>query len=73
MKKITSGIIWSILERFSIQGIQLVLSLIIARLLLPSDYGIIAMLSVFINISQVFVDSGFSKALIQKQNRTEAD
>lgn len=73
MGKILKGTAWSMVERFSVQGIQFVLSLVIARILLPSDYGLIAMLTVFINISQVFVDSGFSKALIQKQNRTETD
>ena len=73
MGKVVSGVMWSTVERFSVQGIQLVLSMVIARLLLPSDYGLVAMLSVFLNISQVFVDSGFSKALIQKQNRTNED
>lgn len=73
MGKILKGTAWSMVERFSVQGIQFILSLVIARILLPSDYGLIAMLTVFTNISQVFVDSGFSKALIQKQNRTETD
>lgn len=67
------GIIWSTIERFSVQGVQFVLSIIIARQLLPSDYGLIAMLTIFMSIAQSFVDSGFSNALIQKQNRTEDD
>lgn len=73
MGKVASGTAWSLVEKFSVQGIQFVLSLVIARLLLPSDYGLIAMLTVFINISQVFVDAGFSRALIQKQDRTDKD
>ena len=58
---------WSVVERFSVQGIQFVLTIIIARLVLPSDYGLIAMLGIFLAIAQVFVDSGFSNALIQKK------
>jgi teichuronic acid exporter len=49
------------------------MGLVLARLLLPSDYGMIGMLSVFLAISQTFVDSGFSSALIQKNNRTDVD
>ena len=67
------GVIWSGIERFSVQGIQFILSLVIARQLLPSDYGMIAMLSIFMAIAQSFVDSGFSNALIQKQGRTDVD
>ena len=67
------GVMWSAVERFSVQGIQFVLTIIIARLVLPSDYGLIAMLSIFLAIAQVFVDSGFSNALIQKKDRTETD
>lgn len=44
-----------------------------ARLLLPSDYGMIGMLAVFLQISQTFIDSGFSDALVQKKDRTETD
>lgn len=72
-KKAVNGIVWSGIERFSVQGIQFFLSIVIARLVLPSDYGMIAMLSVFLAIAQCFIDSGFSNALIQKQNRTETD
>lgn len=68
-----SGIFWSSVERFSVQGIQFVLQIIMARLLLPADYGLIGMLVIFLAISQSFIDSGFSNALIRKQNRTEAD
>lgn len=68
-----SGVFWSAIERFSVQGIQFILSFVIARQLLPSDYGLIAMLSIFMAIAQNFVDSGFSNALIQKQNRTNVD
>lgn len=67
------GVVWSAVERFSVQGIQFVLSIIIARLVAPSEYGLIAMLGIFLAIAQTFIDSGFSIALIQKKDRTEVD
>lgn len=69
----TTSVFWSAVERFSVQGIQFVLSIIIARLLLPTDYGLIAMLSIFMAIAQTFIDSGFGNALIQKKDRTDVD
>lgn len=69
----TKGIMWNAIERFSTQGIQFVLTIIIARILSPADYGLVAMLSVFMAIAQTFIDSGLSNALIQKQDRTEVD
>ena len=68
-----SGIKWSAIERFSVQGVQFLLGLMIARLLSPSDYGIIGMLGIFFAISQTFIDSGFSNALIRKIDRTDVD
>ena len=67
------GVIWSSIERFSMQGVQFVLSIIMARLLTPDDYGLIGMILVFMSISQVFIDGGFANALIQKQDRSDAD
>lgn len=64
---------WSAIEKFSTQIMQFVLGLIMARLLLPSDYGTVGMLAIFIAVSQTFVDSGFSQALIRKLDRTETD
>jgi O-antigen/teichoic acid export membrane protein len=72
-KPIVKGVFWSGIERFSVQGIQFVLGIIMARLLEPSDYGVIGMLAIFLAISQTFIDSGFSNALIQKRDRTETD
>ena len=71
--KTVKGVVWSAVERFSVQGIQFVIGIILARLLMPSDYGIIAMLSIFLAVSQTFVDSGFSNALVRKIDRTESD
>lgn len=67
------GMIWSMLERVSVQSVQFVLGIILARILSPTEYGTIGLLTVIIAFMQVFVDSGFSKALIQKQDRTQTD
>lgn len=71
--KTVKGVVWSAVERFSVAGISFAFGLILARLLGPSDYGIIAMLNIFMAISQTFIDSGFSNALIRKPDRTETD
>lgn len=71
--KTVKGLIWSTLERFSVQGIQFVVMIIMARMLTPNDYGLVGMLTVFIAVSQSLVDSGFSQALIRKLDRTETD
>lgn len=72
-EKTVKGLAWSTIDRFSTQGIQFVFSILIARLLIPSDYGVIAMLGIFFAVSQTFIDSGFGTALIQKANRTDTD
>ena len=71
--KTIHGVLWSAIERFSLQGVQFLINIIMARLLLPSEYGLVAMLAIFLQISQVFIDSGFTNALIQRKNRTEVD
>ena len=67
------GVMWNAIERFSTQGMQFVLTIVIARILSPDDYGLVAMLGIFMAIAQTLVDSGFGNALIQKKNRTEID
>ncbi|MHC1704327.1 MAG: lipopolysaccharide biosynthesis protein [Tenuifilaceae bacterium] len=67
------SVVWSAIERFSVQTVQFVITIILARLVAPSEFGLIAMLAIFIAIAQSFVDSGFSSALVQKKNRTEID
>lgn len=71
--KAKEAVLWSAVEKFSVQGVQFILNIVIARLLVPEDYGLIAMSGIFIAIAQVFVDSGFSNALIQKKDRSELD
>jgi len=73
MSQVARGFIWSGIERFSIQGIGFILSIIIARIVSPSSYGLIVMIQVFLSFSQIFIDGGFANALIQKKERTEID
>lgn len=72
-QKVVKGFAWALLERFSTQGVSFVVSLVLARLLTPADYGTIALLTIFIAISGVLADSGFGQALIQKKEATETD
>ena len=67
------GTAWSAIERFSSQGVSFLIQLVLARLLMPEDYGVIAMLAIFLQIAQVFIDCGFANALIKKLDCTEAD
>ena len=71
--KTVKGVVWSSVERFSVQGVQFLVMLVIARLLDPKDFGLIGMLAIFLAVAQSLIDSGFSQALIRKQNRTEVD
>lgn len=68
-----SGFKWNAIGNFSPDAVRFVIGLIIVRLLEPDDYGVIGMLSIFMAISQSFVDSGFGNALIRKIDRTEVD
>ncbi len=72
-EKAIHGVIWSSVDRFAGQIIQFVISIILARILIPSDYGIVGMLGIFMAISGVFIDGGFSSALIQRKDRSEED
>lgn len=67
------GTLWSAIEKFALLGIQFVLQIILARLLTPSDYGIVGILAVFLAIANAFIYCGFTSALIQNQERSEED
>lgn len=71
--KIIVNLFWKLMERGGTQGIQFIVQIVLARLLLPEDYGIIALVLVFIAIANVFVQSGLNTALIQKKEADEAD
>ncbi len=72
-KTAITGFIWIFLERFGAQSIGIIVSIILARLLFPSDYGIVAITSVFINIMTMFISGGMSIALVQKKNADDLD
>lgn len=71
--KSLKGVIWSAVEKFSLQGVHFIIGIILARLLSPSDFGMIGMLTIFLCVSQTFIDCGFSNALIRQKNTTEQD
>lgn len=68
-----SGVIWKFAERFSAQLVSMVVSIILARILMPDDYGIVALVGIFITICNVFVSGGFGGALIQKKDADDID
>lgn len=72
-KGLLNNLFWKFSERIASQLVSLVVSIILARLLMPSDYGAIAMVTVFITLAQVLVEGGFSGALIQKKNADRLD
>ena len=72
-KKVVSGLLWKFGERITAQIISLVVSIILARLLSPDEYGAVALIMVFITIANVFVANGFGSALIQKKDADNLD
>lgn len=71
--KVASASLWSAVEKIGTYGLQFVTSMLLARLLCPEDYGVIAMLMIFIEIGRQFVECGFRNALIRKQNCNQDD
>ena len=71
--KFFSGIVWTFIQNVAVRALGVVFTIILARILVPEDYGLIGMLSIFIAISDVFIQSGFGQALIQKTNCTDED
>ena len=72
-EKTKKGLYWKFAEQFSNYGIQFLIGIVMARLLSPSDYGVTALPAVFMAIAGVFVEAGFSNALIRKQDLKEED
>ena len=70
---ITSSIFYKSLERYSTMAFQMVVQIVIARILTPADFGIVAMMSVFINIAGIFIYNGFNMAVIQKKEADNRD
>lgn len=72
-KKAIYGVILSFSGTIGTQLIQLIIQIILARLLTPKDFGIIGMVTIFLTLSQVFIDSGFTTGLIREKNSTQED
>lgn len=72
-KTITSALGWKLLERFGMQGSQFIIQLILARLLSPDFYGVLSLMIVFTALADVFIQKGFTTALIQNKDVTDAD
>lgn len=70
MKK---ALLWKLLERFGVQGAQFILQIVLARLLSPEHYGVLAIMIIFTTLANVFIQTGFNTALIQNQDVTEED
>lgn len=68
-----TGMVWNSIDKFAIQSIGFIIGIILARKLMPSDYGLIGILAIFFSFSDLFVGSGLSMALIQKSDRNEID
>jgi O-antigen/teichoic acid export membrane protein len=72
-KSVLSGMFWSFGERITAQLVTFIITIILARILTPGDYGAVSLILVFITLANVFVSNGFGESLIQKQNATERD
>ncbi|MGO5090753.1 lipopolysaccharide biosynthesis protein [Segatella copri] len=73
MNRILSNVAWRFAEQISSYSVTFIVSIIIARILAPEDYGSIAIIMVFITLANIFVQNGFSAALIQKKNADNLD
>jgi len=72
-KKTLSGMLWTFGQKFSIELFAFIQGIILARLLVPAEFGLIAMTQIFFAISRCFIDSGFTTALVRKNNREAID
>ena len=73
MSSTLTNLSWKFAERISSQLVSFVVSIVLARILAPSDYGAIAMVMIFVTLANVFVEGGFSSALIQKKDADKLD
>lgn len=71
--KILNSFIWRLIQNAGNQVVSFIISIVLARMLMPEDYGLIAMITIFTNIAMVFINTGFSSAIVQKKDLTDAD
>ena len=72
-KKVISSLVYKFIERLGVKGLGLVISIVLARMLAPEEFGQIAIMNVFINLSRVIIEGGFTTALIQRKDVTKQD
>ena len=72
-KRFALNAVWKILEQFSAKGISMIVSIVLARILSPNDYGLLALTAVFTNLSDILIDGGFGTALVRKETVDEYD
>lgn len=72
-QKTASGLLWNGVERTASKGIQFVFSILIARILIPADYGLVAIVNLLISLSDILIDSGLSRALLRKKDKADSD
>ena len=72
-RDVFSSLFWKFVERSGAHGISLLVSIVLARLLLPEEYGLISLTTIFITLANVFIQSGFNTALIQKKDVDDLD
>ena len=67
---VAKSFLWKLFERFSVQIIQFVVTIVLARLIVPSEYGIISLIAIFIQLCEVIIEGGLNTALVQKRMLT---
>lgn len=72
-QRAVTGFIWRFCQNAGTQLVNFMVSIVLARILMPADYGLVAMISVFINIAMVFINTGFSSSIVQKKDLSETD
>lgn len=72
-RKVVSGVVWSFSEKFLTMLVQMVVSIVVARQLMPEDFGVMAIMTFFSSVALTIVDSGFSQTLIRKKEPTDAE
>ena len=72
-RKVVSGVVWSFSEKFLTMLVQMVVSIVVARQLMPEDFGVMAIMTFFSSVALTIVDSGFSQTLIRKSTPTDEE
>lgn len=71
--KTTTGVLWNFGQQLATRGVGILVTLLLARFLVPEDFGLVAMMAVFLALGSSLMDSGFREALIRLENITQED